>query len=319
MRIGVIGAGGMGREHSTNLAALAGVAVVSVSDPVRDAAAAVAADVGARVVEDGFDMIRSDDLDGLVITSPDDTHAMYALAAIEMGMATLCEKPLAHSLEEAQAVVAAERAAGKDLIQIGLMRVFDPAHIELRAALEDLGQPLHIRCIHRNAHPRARPVGTVIVQSLVHDFHTIRWLSGAEVERVSTSFVGPADAVRYVHVTAQLSSGAVATVEFDEQSYGYEVAVEVTALDGVVTTGQSGAVAIRQDGQVRYEIGSDWFSRFHTAYRAEATAWVDALRAGQGVAGPGAMDGLRSQAIADAAIESVETARAVTVPDVGVR
>ncbi len=304
MRVGIIGAGGMGREHAINLAALSGVEVVAIADPRPDVARRLAAEVGAEVVPTGSDLIGRGGVDAIVVASPDTTHARFVTACIERGLPVFCEKPLAHTLAEAGTVRDAESAAGRRLVQVGFMRPFDPAHMALREAITDLGDIHHLRLVHRNASAPCRSVEQIMVQSLVHDFHSVRWLTGHEVVSVSTHSVGPPTALRFVRVAMELESGSLATAEFEDGAYGYEVGVEVNAARGTATIGLPQAPLVRADGEARRHVGNDWFGRFRHAYRSEMRAWVSAVGDGSMVAGADVADGVAAQEIAEAAIRA---------------
>lgn len=236
LRIAVIGAGGMGREHMRQISLAPDADLIAVSDVDFDAAQRAADEFGARAVVGLVDRLADTGLDGVVVASTDETHADITLAALGAGVPVLCEKPLAHTVAAARQVVDAEVGLGRRLVQVGFMRVYDPAHVELAEAIADLGPVHYVRCVHRNRQPVVRPAATVLVQSVIHDVHTVRWLAGAEIVEVSTIARPRAGGVRYIHVTARLASGGIATIEFDDLSYAYEVAVEVTAEMGIVTT-----------------------------------------------------------------------------------
>ena len=181
IKVGVIGAGGMGREHIRNLAAVDGVEVAVVADVVAAAALDAAGLCNAAASTDAFAVATDQSLDAIVIASPDDTHADLAIAAVERGAFVLCEKPLASNVADAERVVAAEVAAGRSLVQLGFMRQYDPAHLQVAGAISELGAIRHVRSAHRNTnHQWERPLELVFSQSLIHDVHTARWLMGTE-------------------------------------------------------------------------------------------------------------------------------------------
>jgi myo-inositol 2-dehydrogenase / D-chiro-inositol 1-dehydrogenase len=189
-RIAVIGAGGMGSFHAESLAALPGVEIVAVADPLIDAALRLADRVGGVATSDAVAIASRGDLDGLVIASPEASHEELVLAALGRGTRILCEKPLAVGAESCTRIVDAEVASGHRLLQLGLMRVYDPVHVQLAAEAMTLGDLHHVRCVHRNVHDVRRTAELVLNQSLVHDIHTLRWLVGRQIDRVTT-FVTP--------------------------------------------------------------------------------------------------------------------------------
>ncbi len=97
-------------------------------------------------------LIASDQVQAVIIASPDATHAEYALACIAAGKPVLCEKPIAATAAEGLAIVQAEAALGRRLVTVGFMRRFDPAYTEMQATLAAgrIGAPVLLHNIHRN-------------------------------------------------------------------------------------------------------------------------------------------------------------------------
>ena len=301
----------MGSFHARTLAAMAGVDVTAVSDPHQPNATAISTETGAVIVADPFDLIRDAEIDALVIASPDETHADLAIAAIKRGLPTLCEKPLATSVADAQRVVDAETKIGRRVIQMGFMREYDPAHVQLITELPDLGRVVSVRAIHRNSPSDPRPIEVIVGQSIVHDVHSLRWVTGAEVESVHASTATVDGMVRHVIVTCALTGGGHAVLEFDDAGFAYEVSVEVIGEHGDVVTGTPLRPKRRRDGSIDIHLGSDWFGWFADAYRIQDQAWIDSVRSGTAV-GPSAWDGFVAQTVVDAiltAIGSGERAR----------
>jgi myo-inositol 2-dehydrogenase/D-chiro-inositol 1-dehydrogenase len=311
--IGIIGVGGMGSFHARTLAAFADVRVVAVSDPYRPNADAIQAELGADIVDDPLDIIRAGAVDGLVIASPDDTHAALAVAAVEQGIPTLCEKPLAASVADARAVIDAELAVGRRLIQVGFMREYDPAHRQLQAELADLGPIDHVRAVHRNANTTRRTLEQIVVQSMVHEVHSVRFLTGAEITSVHASGSGAeGGSFRHVLAVCRLSNGAHTVVEFDDGGFAYEVAVEVLTRTGDALTSPPARAIRRQHGSVSTHLGTDWFGWFADAYRIQDQAWVTSIRDGAAT-GPSAWDGYRSQVVVEAIRRSLDEQVTVSI------
>ena len=322
--VGVIGTGGMGARHARNLAhRVAGARVAAVMDVDEGRAAALAAECGdAAVHTDAARLIRDRAVDAVVIASPDPTHAELAVACIEAGKPVLCEKPLGVGLDDARRVVEAEAAAGRKLVQVGLMRTYDPRHTELKRALDDgaIGRPLLFRGIHK--HWRAEAVRTardVIVNSAVHDVHSARWLMADDVARVHASHVADAperpETARLVLLHLVFRGGGLAEIEVDvDSNYGYEVTVEVSGTQGALRTPSLTSPILRKAGAAARAVEADWLERFRAAYVLEAEAWVRAAAEG-GAAGATAWDGYAAMQVAEAAARSVGSGNVEAVPD----
>lgn len=308
LRVGLIGAGGMGRWHGANLRANGDAVVVAVADAVPEAAEALALAHGARVQE-AQGLLAADDVDAVLIASPDETHADYAVAAIAAGKPCFCEKPLGATIEQAQSVLDAEVARGEPLVRLGFMRELDPAHVALAAELERLGPITRVRCVHRNVDTEHRDVELLFAQSMVHDIHTIRWLTGKEFATVSVHVVTRSDGFHDILVVGELHGGGLGTIEFEDHGYAYEVHVEATAERGMVTTRAHPLVATRTGAAERLDVGTDWFGRFEDAYRIEIDDWVRSIRDGEW-RGPTVWDGYVAQVV----VRAAETALASGSP-----
>jgi myo-inositol 2-dehydrogenase/D-chiro-inositol 1-dehydrogenase len=313
VRVGVIGVGGMGSFHAHTLAELAHVELVAVADPLRSNSERVAGALGCEALTDPMALASDATLDGVVIASPDDTHADLAITALESGLWVLCEKPLATTMDDAWRVIDAERAIGSRRVQLGFMREYDPAHLQLTAAVADAGRIDALRAVHRNSNDRRRPIQQIVGQSMVHDIHSVRFITGEEITSVHAFGAGASDdSFRHVLAVCRLSSGAHAMVEFDDAGFAYEVSVEVLGSEGDVLTGVPTRPTTRRRGSLDTYVGPDWFARFAEAYRAQDRAWIESIRSGEAV-GPTTWDGLVAHAVVEAIIESLATGAELTI------
>ena len=120
---GVIGCGGMGRDHIGRLTnKIQGAKVVAVSDVSAENAKKAAEICGAKIYSTGSELIQAPEVDAVFIVSPGFAHAEPLLEAIKAGKRVFCEKPLCTTAEDCLKVVKAEAEAGKHLIQLGFMR-----------------------------------------------------------------------------------------------------------------------------------------------------------------------------------------------------
>ena len=312
MKLAIVGAGGMGSFHARSLAALPGVEIVAVADLRLAVAETLSAVVGGTPSADGLAVASIGDLDGLVIASPEDSHEALIHAALAQGTRILCEKPLAVGATACQRIVDAEVAIGHRMLQLGLMRVFDPAHVQLAAEVAELGELHHLRCVHRNVHTVRRTAQLILNQSLVHDIHSLRWLVGRDIIRVTTLATPNPDHVEHLLMTAEFEGGGHAAVEFSEHSFAYEVTVEVDGELGSAVMAPVMRPTVRRGGSAYVNIGTDWFGRFADAYRIEAAVWLDSIT-GPSAVGPSAWDGLAAERVVEAAIESLRAGRPAEV------
>nr|WP_238589970.1 Gfo/Idh/MocA family oxidoreductase [Pseudonocardia sp. AL041005-10] len=187
LRVAVIGVGTMGAFHVDSLSRrVRGARVTVVSDADADRASEVAAAVGARVETDPLAAVAADDVDSVVLASPGFAHEKQVLACLEAGKPVLCEKPLTMDEPSALAVVRAEAATGRRLVQVGFMRRFDREYAALRALVASggIGDPLMLHCVHRNpAVPEHFTSVFAMADSVVHEVDCTRFLLGRRSPR----------------------------------------------------------------------------------------------------------------------------------------
>ncbi len=319
VRVGVVGAGAMGAAHVDTLARwVPGASVTAVFDADAARCAEVAAGVGARAAESAEQVVVADDVDAVLIAAPDPLHEELALACLAAGKPTLCEKPLATSVEGSRRVVEAEVALGRRLLQVGFMRRFDPAYLELRQAVHDgsIGEVRAMHCLHRNAaaHPSATSEG-VLVNSMIHEFDSVPWLLDDPLAAVTVFAPAvPPGALQDVQVAVlETVGGRVVTVEVSVNArYGYDIHTEVTGTEGTVSLTSPYGISRRTASLDGREVKSDFVERFVDAYRVELAAWVEGVRAGS-LPAPSAWDAHLANLGAFAAVDSLQGGGRVAV------
>jgi myo-inositol 2-dehydrogenase/D-chiro-inositol 1-dehydrogenase len=319
VRVGVIGTGAMGASHVRTLAAwVPGAEVVAVNDVDASRAEQLAVEVGAAYVAVD-ELIGSDQVDAVVVASPDGTHEQLVLSCLAARKPVLCEKPLALGVAGSQRIVDAEAVLGRRLVQVGFMRRYDSAYVQLRDLRRSggLGATRAVHCVHRNAlaYPDATSDG-VIANSMIHELDIVPWLLDDPL--VDITVVPPArvgDGLVDLQVALlETASGVAVTVEvFVNAGYGYDVRCEIVADAGTARLTPPYGLARRGDGSDGAVVSSDFVARFADAYRAELAAWVAAAARGA-VDGADAWAGHRANVCADAGIESRHSGTRVSIP-----
>jgi myo-inositol 2-dehydrogenase/D-chiro-inositol 1-dehydrogenase len=312
LAVGVIGAGVMGAEHARILrerTSGAHLAAVCDADPAR--AAAVAR--GARTFSDPHALIASDDVQALIIASPDATHAEYTLAAIEAGKAVLCEKPIAAAAADGLRIVEAEVALGRRLVQVGFMRRFDAAYGEMRRALTDgsIGAPVVLHNVHRNlAAPDWFTGAMAVTNSFVHEIDVSRWLLGSEM---AAAEVFPAGEAGLLMIVMRTDKGELVSTEVNiNGGYGYHVHAQLVGAKGTIEMAAPTGTLRNHAGAQGFRFPPDWIPRFAQAYRDQMQAFVNAIAAGS-PAGASAWDGYVTTAVAEQIAASLPAGRTVEI------
>jgi myo-inositol 2-dehydrogenase/D-chiro-inositol 1-dehydrogenase len=188
MKVGLLGAGRIGRIHGGNIAAHPRAALVAVADDDADAAQRLATARGATI--SSVDAIIADrDIDAIVICTPTDTHADLIERAVRAGKAVFCEKPVDLSAARIRACLEVVSAA-KGQLMVGFNRRFDPSFSALRrrVAAGEIGNVEMVTIISRD--PQPPPAGFVersgglYRDMMIHDLDMARLLLGEEPTEV---------------------------------------------------------------------------------------------------------------------------------------
>ena len=112
--IGILGAGMIANVHA-EMAASIGTTVVAVHDPSDERAVSFGEKHKCEVVNSKEELISRNDIDGIVIATPNDQHASLAIEALQADKHVLLEKPMAMSLAQCDEIIAARDASGRVL------------------------------------------------------------------------------------------------------------------------------------------------------------------------------------------------------------
>ena len=323
LRVAVLGAGMMGMFHAKALSSrIHGARVSVVSDAFAEKAQVLAAEVGARVLDDPIAAINDPEVDAVLIATPGASHDEQVHACLDARKPVLCEKPLTTDVSSAYRIVQKEAALGQQLIQVGFMRRFDTEYLVLKNLIDSggLGNPLIVHCAHRApAVPDFFDSEYMIRDSVVHEVDVARFLLDEELTSVqvlkpvatSAAPPGTSDPMLVIFETA---SGRLVTDEiFVRTGVAYEVRTEVVGERGSAIIGlDQNLQAKTPDGRWGGRITQNFVERFGAAYDTELQHWVAAARAGT-IDGPGAWDGYAAAAVCEAGVEAVRTDGKVAV------
>lgn len=329
MRIGLLGAGRIGKMHADVLSALEEVDEVLVGDPDEAAAASLAQEHATRALPVDEVVALSD---AIVIAAATDAHAPLTRAGLERGIPVFCEKPLAAELADATVLAGEVEAAGSPF-QLGFQRRFDLGYLEARRMLDsgDLGT---LYCIRMAGHDPAPPhesylpvSGGLFRDFSGHDFDILRWLTSDEVEEVFAdgSVRGFEMFARYDDVdtavaTLRMRSGALVVMTVSRHDpRGYDIRTELFGSRDSISVGLGPRQVIRSvEPGVPPPEGPAWPNfqvRFEQAYRDEMAGFIRLAR-GEIETPCTARDGVESARIAEAATRALKEHRIVRMEEI---
>ncbi len=318
----MVGVGEMGRRHAENLRRNVPEArLIAIADVSQERARQTAAELEIEHSYNSLEaMLENKDIEAVVIATPDKFHAHAVEVAARAGTDILCEKPLALTLADARAALAAATRAGSRM-QVGFMRRYDPAYAAAMQRIEagEIGTPVIFKSIGRDkdqppmAAYESNVNGMIFYTNTIHDFDLARWMMSDEVVGVhafTTSTIRP-EVAKYGDVVASLvnlqyGKGAIGNIESYAQAvYGYDVRTEVVGDKGSIFIGsldRTPAVFLTARGGER-ALADHFLTRFTDAYLAEMRDFVHNILHDRPLRVSG-NDGLKALAIAVAAEES---------------
>jgi len=328
--VAVLGAGRMGRIHSANVAASSVARLVVVADPVSSAAVSLAQTRGCESSTDPAAAIARADVDAVVICTPSDTHVPLILVAAAAGKAVLCEKPLDNDLARVDAAIAELDRLGAR-VMMAFNRRFDPTNVAIRRAIDEgeIGDVRQVTITSRDPGfpPRdyLQHSGGIFRDMVIHDFDTARFLLGeepVEVFATASRLVDPALVSAfgdYDTVTAVLRTGTgrqAAIICCREAVFGYDQRVEVFGSAGMLQNDNIRPTTIRRSTATATDAREPFLpfflERYADAYRAEMSAFVSSLKNKKAMP-VGPHDGRQALVLAEAALESLKSNKAVKV------
>ncbi len=303
VRICMIGAGRVGKNHSNNITRyLPGARVVAIVDPAVEVLEQTAREYGIEARFTSLtEALDKCECDAVVITTPTFTHKQLTIEAAEHGKHVFTEKPMAMSLKECDEMIESTRRAGV-ILQLGFMRRFAPEFVaaEERIRGGEIGRVMMIKSLsHGPGLPPAwaRDLSTsngMLAEVNSHDWDCVRWLTGSNVDRVYTevaNFKGAANKVDTPHfydnaiVNLRFESGSLGSISgICPCGYGYDGRVEIVGELGIMQIGQMQGqqivVCTNRDQGLITPIYRTWPERFKMGYVHEIEHFVKCIQAG---------------------------------------
>lgn len=326
IRIGIAGSGFMATVHALRYAEIDDVEVAAVASPSRPTDFAAEYAPAAEVYADPVEMYDTEDLDAVDVCTPTDTHRELTVPALERGLHVLCEKPVARTLSDAEAMADAAASADATVTAGHTLRFFpeyETARERVRAG--DVGEPGNVRTLRQS--PFAEKAdwfqddarsGGVLLDLAIHDLDFLRWTFG-EVERVFARRQR-FDDEEFGLATLRFSDDTVAHVDArwpNRPDLPFRTAFEIAGDDGLLEFDSELVDPIEVRSAAAMEPARDPIDEplEKDPYRRELEAFVDCVRNGTDPPVP-IDEGIATLCVGLAALESAERGRPIAPREV---
>lgn len=332
VRLGIIGAGRIGRVHAANLVRLQNVELAAISDINFKTAKEVAALYNIpKATENYLDLLQDKSIQGILICSATDTHARLTEECAAHGKHIFCEKPVDLTIEKVKSAMAAVKKAGV-VLQVGFNRRFDPNFKKISELVrtEALGAPHLARISSRDPAPPPPEYvsvsGGIFLDMTIHDFDMARFAVQDEVQEVFATGsvlvdprIGEQGDIDTATVVLKFKKGTICTIDNSRRaSYGYDQRLEVFGSKACASTGNTSPNQV----QVWNEKGTQqdpphyfFLEKYQEAFMTEIAEFVECIskKSAPSVTG---QDGLEALRIALAAKLSLKENRPVQMTEI---
>lgn len=331
IKIGIIGAGRIGRVHTKALSTLSNALVWAIADPIAPDLEEYAKNMGIpNVYKDYLKILECKEIDAVLICTPSDTHYKISLEALKRGKHIFCEKPVDLEIDRVKEIEVAVKASGL-VYMVGFNRRFDKEFMAMKKIIKD-GKVGNIELVQITSRdPSPPPIayikasGGIFCDMMIHDLDMVYYLTNEEVKSVyavGDALVNPAvkeeGDIDTAAVTMELESGSVAVITNSRRTaYGYDQRAEVHGSSGSIMNGNhysNHTVFMGQDGVVAEKPLDFFLERYMEAYTLEISKFVEVIESG-GVSPVSVNDALRSLVLAKAAMISLKEGRKVFVSE----
>ena len=295
MKIGLIGAGRIGRLHGELLTYHVSEAEIkTVADLYIDNIEQWANQLNIlNVTAEYKDILNDSEIDAVLICSSTDTHAQLIVEAAQAGKHIFCEKPIDFNIGKIKKALNAVAEAGIKL-QIGFNRRFDHNFKKVREIVESgkIGDVHVVKITSRD--PAPPPIeylkvsGGIFLDMTIHDFDMARYLSLSEIEEVYAQgavlidpAIGKAGDIDTAVITLKFKNGAMGVIDNSRQAvYGYDQRVEVLGSKGYVEVQNDvpdSAKLSTAEGVISEKPLYFFLERYKKSYVQELKAFINAI------------------------------------------
>jgi predicted dehydrogenase len=319
LNVGVIGLGEIGAIHCDALMQLPQAKLLAVADIDKGKAKQITQQTGAQPYQDYKELLAREDIDAVIVATPDHLHKEPCIHAAQAGKHILVEKPLAMTLEDCEAILEAVEKANVKLM-VGFTLRFFPQYQHAKNSIEkgELGNLISLFARRTNLitqSQRLKGRTGVLFFLGIHDFDVLRWMVGADAKEIYCI------AAKHDRSSYKVEDETFTTIRFENSVIacahigwcipeghpsGFDFKLDITGTNGLLN------LDMMRQGVEKHVAGQTSFPPMASPLIAEDRSFVDAVLYNQNVSVTGE-DGLKAVEMTLAALESIKTGRPVSL------
>ena len=295
VKIGIIGAGRIGKVHAKAASNLNGAKIIWLADPIAPDLEETAKSMGIEKTSKNYkDILNDKEVDAIFICTPTDTHYTISMEALNFGKHVFCEKPVDLELGRVKDVKDLVAKTGKKYM-VGFNRRFDHNFMAIKENIDKglIGKPELIQITSRDPEPPpisyVKVSGGLFCDMMIHDFDMVRYLSSSNpksVTAIGDALVNPkikteGNDIDTAIVSIELENGALAVITNSRRaSYGYDQRAEVHGELGALSCSNdtsNSLVISSKDGIIHEKPLYFFLERYLNAYKMEIEIFVDSI------------------------------------------
>lgn len=295
VKIGIIGAGRIGKVHAKAASNLNGAKIIWLADPIAPDLEETAKSMGIETTSKNYkDILNDKKVDAIFICTPTDTHYTISMEALNFGKHVFCEKPVDLELGRVKDVKDLVAKTGKKYM-VGFNRRFDHNFMAIKENIDKglIGKLELIQITSRDPEPPpisyVKVSGGLFCDMMIHDFDMVRYLSSSNpksVTAIGDALVNPkikteGNDIDTAIVSIELENGALAVITNSRRaSYGYDQRAEVHGELGALSCSNDTSntlVISSKDGIIHEKPLYFFLERYLNAYKMEIEIFVDSI------------------------------------------
>jgi len=298
IRVCVIGSGRAGMIHARNFAgSVPDAKLVAIVDPIEELAKKACKELEINNYYLNYqDALKLNNIDAVIVVTPTVYHNEIVVAAAKAGKHVLCEKPMAMTVKECNAMIKACKDS-KVKLQIAFMRRFDESFLYAKKRVDsgEIGRVVLVKSLtHGPSTPKSwmydiRKSNGPLAEVNSHDIDALHWYSGSyinEVYAIGGNFRSPKakeawpDFYDNVILTTRFSNGMQGFIEGAQGvQYGYDSRVEILGEKGIIFIGKINNYSVMScnPNGMQTPFVRSWQNLYYDAYKKEDISFINCI------------------------------------------